>query len=438
MRLLIHDYAGHPFQVQLSRELARRGHLVVHAFAGGLLTPRGSLQKKADDPNILELVEVPMDVNYRRDKYRFLRRRQMEVEYGRAIAALIVEKKPELVISANTPTEPQLRIANTCSRLEISFVPWIQDFYSVAVARLAKKKLPVIGNLISWWYRHLERATLRQAAAVIAITDDFMPLLQQFGVASERIEVIPNWAPLEELPVRPRRNAWSATHGLDDQFVFLYTGTLAMKHNPELLWQLALAFEADPGVQVVVISEGPGAEYLTKKMGEHPTFNIQSPTSNNQQDQQAANNNPAIQQSSNPAAKPKGALRVLPFQPFSDMPEVLASADVLVAVLEADAGVFSVPSKVLTYQCAGKPLLAAMPSGNLAARLIAKEGSGICVEPDNLTGFLNAARELREDAALRQRCGEKARAYAERHFDIQKIADRFEEIAKRQAPSARR
>jgi len=31
MRLLIHDYAGHPFQVQLSRELARRGHSVTHA-----------------------------------------------------------------------------------------------------------------------------------------------------------------------------------------------------------------------------------------------------------------------------------------------------------------------------------------------------------------------------------------------------------------------
>jgi hypothetical protein len=49
MRLLIHDYAGHPFQVQLSRELARRGHSVIHAFAGGLLTPRGSLQKQADE-----------------------------------------------------------------------------------------------------------------------------------------------------------------------------------------------------------------------------------------------------------------------------------------------------------------------------------------------------------------------------------------------------
>ena len=131
-------------------------------------------------------------------------------------------------------------------------------------------------------------------------------------------------------------------------------------------------------------------------------------------------------------------LRVLPFQPFLDMPEMLATADVLVAVLEADAGIFSVPSKVLTYHCAGKPILAAMPSGNLAARIIAKEGSGICVEPDNITGFLNAARQLRQDAALRQRCGEKARAYAERHFDIEKIADRFEEIAKRHAPGGKR
>jgi glycosyltransferase involved in cell wall biosynthesis len=43
-------------------------------------------------------------------------------------------------------------------------------------------------------------------------------------------------------------------------------------------------------------------------------------------------------------------------------------------------------------------------------------------------------RQLHQDAALRQRCGEKARAYAERHFDLQKIADRFEEIAEKSCP----
>jgi len=41
MRLLIHGHAGHPFQMQLSREPARRGHTVLHAFAGELQTPRG-------------------------------------------------------------------------------------------------------------------------------------------------------------------------------------------------------------------------------------------------------------------------------------------------------------------------------------------------------------------------------------------------------------
>ena len=149
MRVLIHDYAGHPFQVQLSRELAGRGHAVMHAFAGGLLTPRGSLQRQADDPDQFELVEVPMDPNYRRDKYRFLRRRRMEINYGKEVAALVRKLKPQIVISANTPTEPQREIARACGELQAPFIPWIQDFYSIAVTKLAKKKLPLVGSVVS-------------------------------------------------------------------------------------------------------------------------------------------------------------------------------------------------------------------------------------------------------------------------------------------------
>ena len=38
MRILVHDYAGHPFQVQLSRALAQRGHDVLHAYCASLQT----------------------------------------------------------------------------------------------------------------------------------------------------------------------------------------------------------------------------------------------------------------------------------------------------------------------------------------------------------------------------------------------------------------
>jgi colanic acid biosynthesis glycosyl transferase WcaI len=397
MRLLIHDYAGHPFQIQLSRELARRGYSVIHAFAGGLLTPRGSLKKKAEDPESLELVELPMDTNYRRDKYRFLRRRNMELEYGKKVAELIHSRKPDVVISANTPTEPQLKIAKACSQLGISFVPWVQDFYSVAVAKLAKKKLPVIGNLIGWWYRHLERCALRLAAAAVVITDDFVPMLQELGMPLEKITVIPNWAPLDELPQRPRYNAWSAANGWNDKFIFLYSGTLAMKHNPDILWKLAVSFKDNSQVRVVVISEGPGAGYLRERKSSENCDNLE----------------------------------ILPFQSFEQMPDVMGAADVLLAILEPDAGVFSVPSKILTYHCAGRPVLAAIPHGNLAARIIHHEGSGFCVEPNDSASFILRATELRKNDLLRERCGHAARTYAVNHFEISAITNQFEGIFKK-------
>ena len=395
MKLLIHDYAGHPFAVQLSRELARRGHQVVHAYAGNLLTPRGTLQKRADDPLGFDIVEVPMSPGYRVNKYSFLKRRGYEVAYGRELAALLERVRPDVVISGQTPTEPQWAMIRAAHRLGVPAVSWIQDFYSVAVDRLARKKLPLVGGLVGRWYRHLDKKCFRGSAGIVAITEDFLPILTGFGVPAGRVTVIPNWAPLEELPLRPRRNA-SARHGLDGAFVFLYAGTLAMKHNPDLLLQLAVRFRGDQSVRVVVVSEGPGADYLRERK----------------------------------AAGRLENLDVLPFQPFEEMPDVLGAADVLVAVLEPDAGVFSVPSKVLTYHCAGRPMLAAIPEQNLVARIIRRQESGVCVEPSDGNGFIAAADTMRRDPAGREAMAQRGRAYAEAEFDIRRITDRFEGVIK--------
>ena len=106
---------------------------------------------------------------------------------------------------------------------------------------------------------------------------------------------------------------------------------------------------------------------------------------------------------------------------------MLASADVLIAVLERDAGVYSVPSKVLSYLCSGRPLLASMPPENLAARTIVGNQAGIVVSPHDDYTFVAAAKELYRDSELRTRLGKSARRYAEGTFQIENIADRFEE-----------
>lgn len=393
MKILVHDYAGHAFPTSLSRALADRGHQVVHAFAGSLQTPRGDLQRRQDDPAGLEFREIPMDPDYPRYKYSFLRRRQMEVRYGHAAADFVRSWKPDAVLSGNTPTETQEPLTRATVAAGGRFYYWVQDFYSLAVDQLLRKKLPLVGGWIGAWYRHLDRRQFGRSAGVVAITGDFTPILaEQFGVPVERVSVVPNWAVIEELPALPKDNAWSRRHGLHEKFVFLYSGTIGMKHNPALILELARHFRDESDVEIVVVSEGIGADWLRREGADLPN------------------------------------LRLLPYQDFAELPMVLASGDVLLGILEEEAGIFSVPSKTLSYLCAGRPLLLAVPPANLAARITREEEAGITIAPRDVAGLLAAARRLREDAGERAALGANARAYAERTFPIERTAALFERI----------
>jgi hypothetical protein len=110
------------------------------------------------------------------------------------------------------------------------------------------------------------------------------------------------------------------------------------------------------------------------------------------------------------------------------MPEVLATGDVLVGVLEEEAGVFSVPSKILTYLCAERPILLAAPSVNLATRLVARERVGMTCAPTDVAAFLDAADHLRTQIGLGGVMGRRGRGYAEKTFQIDTITDRFEQV----------
>ena len=50
MRILIHDYSGHPPQIEISHELSRRGHDVLYLYAKGNRTPRGAVERRSSDP----------------------------------------------------------------------------------------------------------------------------------------------------------------------------------------------------------------------------------------------------------------------------------------------------------------------------------------------------------------------------------------------------
>lgn len=391
MKLLLNDFSGHPFPVQLSRELARRGHTVLHTYCASFLTPHGALVKTRDDHGSFNIRAVKLDEDF--NKYGLATRWRQERAIGEKYVSVATKFNPDVVLSANTPLGAQGKLLAHARARRIPFIFWLQDLYGEGATRVLRKRIPVFGVVLGRAIALYERWLLTRSSHVVAITNDFLPYLPR-KARERRATVIENWAPIEALPVLPKDNDWSRQHDLAHKMCLLYAGTLGMKHNPELLLELARAFREDERVRVVVVSEGAGAEYLARRKTDLDL----------------------------------GNLVLLGFQPFDAMPQVLASADVLLTILEPDAGRFAVPSKVLTYLCAHRPLLLAVPAINLAARNVNDNRAGLVVPPDDLSAFADAARKLVNDPALRNQCADNGRAYAVRTFDIGRIADRFEQI----------
>ena len=211
-----------------------------------------------------------------------------------------------------------------------------------------------------------DRCQFQASDAIVVISEDFVQLAASWGGSDVKVSVIENWGPIEDIAVGRKDNDWSREHDLYGDFAFVYSGTLGRKHNQSLL--LKLARKCSSGEAVIVVAQGFGV--------------------------------PELQ-----TAKAKGridTLKVLPIQPAPHIGNLLATADVLVATIGSDAGEFAVPSKVLSYLCAGRPILLAAPHNNLAARIVKQAKAGVVVEPDDEDGFMAAAARLRADKDLRE------------------------------------
>ncbi|MGN6161648.1 MAG: glycosyltransferase family 4 protein [Marmoricola sp.] len=393
MKLLVHDYAGHPFQAQLSRSLADRGHVVVHSYCAAYGSGKGRLESLPGEALRFE----PIGVGFSIAKMDFGRRLIQEIKLGFELVRQIRRERPDVVMVANAPIPTLSVMALFLMLLRTPWVLWHQDVQAVAIRSFAGEKLSRSFRLVADGIEIAERWCARRAAAIVVISDGFLGVHDDWGTAA-KTTVIPNWAPVDEIVPVPRDNAWSTEVGLDLRPRLVYSGTLGLKHNPALLPQLAArARQRGVDAQLVIVNEGPAQEVLRTE-----------------------------------AERLGVDLVLLPFQPYERLSEVLGSADVLVVLLEKDAGVFSVPSKTLSYLCAGRPVLGMMPSENLAAGLV--EQIGGCVVSPEASSLDEAAAFVADVTGEPERAlqiGKAARDLAEREFGRGPITDRFEQILTR-------
>lgn len=385
--ILLNDYGGYAFTIELAVKLAERGYSVTRLYTTASGSPTGRVPE-----NIPNFESIHIDMPPVR-KSNFIRRWKSERFYGARAAAIIRHKRPDVVLSANTPLDAQQKIQYACRAVNGRFIYWLQDLLSMATRSVLTQKLGWIGRLIGLYYFQLEKTLLRRSDAIVGITDVFTAILQNWRI-DKQIVIIPNWAPLESLPVRDKINAFSLEHGLADKFVVLYSGTMGMKQNPDIVVQAAEELRQHVDIMFVVISDGVGMEFLQR-----------------QKEKKALDN-----------------LLLMPLQPFERLPDCLASADVGLVLLDADAGTYCVPSKVWSIYCSARPALLVVPHNNLAARTTLQHNAGIVLPPEDAQKLAATILQIRHQPDKRRAMGQNGRAYAERFFRIENIADQFERV----------
>jgi glycosyltransferase involved in cell wall biosynthesis len=390
MRILVTFFCGHAFPFDLAKELARRGNSVLYLyFADNSSSPDADLASWPGDKTNLQIEGLHLPIKF--SKHSLLTRRKADIAFGEAVAARILAFRPDVVLSGNTPLDSQKVMQRAAKRAKAKFIFWQQDVLYLAVRYVIKKKLRMLSYAAGAYYERLEKRLLKKSDGVICIAPEFAKLVTDWGVEPSRVFTIANWAALDDVSPMDKDNEWARAHGVDRKFCFMYSGTLGMKHRPELLLALARYLETIENACLIVVAGGTGADWLRE----------------------------------NAQAVRKDVLTLLPFQPYKRMSEVLGASDVLVALLDSEAGAFAVPSKILCYLCAGRPLILAAPRDNHAASVVEQSEAGMVISPDRSEELLDAAKSMIENAELRAGYASHARTYANRAFNIANIADRF-------------
>ena len=243
------------------------------------------------------------------------------------------------------------------------------------------------------------RFTFKHANAVVFIgSKTAAHACQQYGEPA-KWTVIETGADADELS--PQRNSGPSQSDLEtwcsERTVFSYIGNMGMSHDWETLKEAvpALVGQCQPERQIAILiaSLGPIDHALKEESADLPTDTE------------------------------------LFVPPLSDeeWSRILCKSDVSLVTLTHAARMTCIPSKALSALCAGSALLIVAPNESDVASL-AEMNVGVQVEPGDVTSLVRAMQKMAVEPDYLATLRETARQTAEEHFDIRKLASRWQHL----------
>ncbi|MEN6561025.1 MAG: glycosyltransferase family 4 protein [Acidobacteriota bacterium] len=244
--------------------------------------------------------------------------------------------------------------------------------------------------------RALEKWVYGLADRIVVISDGFARNLLAKGVPAAKIEVLPNWVDTDFLRPGPKDNPVARRHGLDRKFVVMYSGTISISSNRALerALEAAALLAGDREILFVLVGEGLKKRELEDKAAALGLANV----------------------------------LFLPFVPYPELPDLLASSDVLLVPLDRAKSDLSVPSKLYTFMAAGRPILGLAAPDSEVGALLRGNDCGLAAPPDDPAAVAAAVRALAREPERRRALGANARGYAVRRFAKDKVLRSYDAL----------
>jgi colanic acid biosynthesis glycosyl transferase WcaI len=307
--------------------------------------------------------------------------------------ALLMQSKPQIIFAVFQPLSVGVTLPLLARIKGAKLILNVQDLHPDAQIELGMIKNPLIIKAL----RAVERFGYQRANALAVICENFKEHCIARGAKAENVQVIPNWIDLNEIKPCDRNNTFRQNLGLSDQhFVILYAGTVGWVSGAGVMLEVALLLRDLRDVRIVFVGEGP---LVTELKEEAKTLGLDN-------------------------------VVFAPFQPREILSQVQAMSDVSVVSLRAGMGRASVPSKVLGYMAAARPVLASVDTESETARTILLAHCGWVIEPENSEKLAEAIRSMQGDAALRRRLGESGRKFMLDNYAQQTVTDKYIEFFK--------
>jgi glycosyltransferase involved in cell wall biosynthesis len=235
----------------------------------------------------------------------------------------------------------------------------------------------------------LERTLYRKAAAVVAVTQPFTEHIDRLRGRGPATALIPNGTLelfFEQNGAVPRETLG----GRDGKLLITFAGTHGIAQAlPSVLDAAALVEDV---ADIAFVGDGPLKEHLMELASERGLRNV----------------------------------HFHPQLPLEEIPPILAASDALLVPLSAHPTFADfVPSKMIDYMAAGRPVILA--AAGESARLLADAGAGYAVAPEDAEALAGAIRRLAEHPDDGAAMGERGRIFAAKRLrSVQ--AERLEQI----------